>query len=42
MARIEKRELVKCIKCHKERRDFIIGTVEDHCPHCGFKEGCCD
>lgn len=42
MARIEDRIEVNCAKCGGKRRDFIIGTVEDHCPHCGFKEGCCD
>lgn len=33
---------IKCIKCGLQRARYTIGTVEDRCPNCQFKEGCCD
>jgi len=31
-----------CFNCGNQRQNFIPGSVDDHCPYCGFKEGCCN
>lgn len=35
-------ELLTCSKCNIPRFFYMAGSIEDKCPNCGYKEGCCN
>jgi hypothetical protein len=34
-------QTIFCLKCEIEREPFMPGGIDDRCPNCGYKEGCC-